>query len=385
MKILSKIDFFSIFFLLLFIAPHTVVSVISQRSTALVYYPILVVSYLIFIVFFLKEAKKIKYISALIFALLFVLTGIFNMIIHNSTSTFNIIAPVISYFAYVGISKNSINVKYFDYYILILYIYFYFIYYSILPNLIFRPGFDEEIFENASSNAIPIALNVTLYAYLILNKFASAGREKRIFIFSIVNIILIVIQQSRAGVLISIVIFLISLYNYQREKFFKFLIPLLVAFFIGVSSYYYTEIVTYIDHIGNVKGLQALKEDSRGDAFSSFFRDMDIFNFLFGYSNRTYGAGEFSYTYNMYLEIWNKYGLIQLTVFFSVLIHRFIKRSKFEFPFYFLFPFLLYTIVEPRFFPGFWDVIVYILLFAPRLKNIISTNERGLISMNSEK
>lgn len=365
MKFFPKNDFFTIVFILLFIVPHTLISVSTQKFVTFTYYPILVGCYFIFILFYFNEGIKKKYKLALSFALSFVLTGTLNLIIHSSTSFFNIIAPIISYFGFVAIFKRKIIFKYFDYYIILLYVFFYIEYYSVLPNLFFRVGFNEGVFENSSSNAIPISLNITLYAYLILNKFYSAGKEKNILVFSFINVILIIIQQSRAGIFISIIIFLISQFNNQKKTHFRVIFPILIIFFITNFFIFKNEIATYFEYIGNVNGIQALKSDVRGEAISSFFTDMNIGNLIFGYSNKTYGTTELGYTFNMYLEIWNKYGLFQLIIFFLLLAYRYIKRNNFAFPIYFLLPFLLYTIVEPRFFPSFWDVMVYILLFTP--------------------
>ena len=85
--------------------------------------------------------------------------------------------------------------------------------------MFFRPGFDEDevVFDLSSSNAIPMALNITLYVYFILNKFYGVEKKKEIVFFSIINLALAVIQQSRIGILLSIVILVLSFYEYSKK------------------------------------------------------------------------------------------------------------------------------------------------------------------------
>jgi hypothetical protein len=255
------------------------------------------------------------------------------------------------------------NLAIFDAFFIGLYIFFYNVYFSILPNLFFRPMFDEDeaVFDMSSSNAIPIALNITLFAYIILNRLYDEKREKKIFFLSLINLILCLIQQSRAGIFIALFLLGLSLFDYSRRNF-KYGIVLISI--LGIR--YSVEIFEFVDVIGNVEGIEALKEDGRGDAQLSFFENMDFFTFIFGHTKTNFGSANFGYTYNVFLDMWDRYGLFQLLIFFSILMYRIVFWKNFKFPLYYIIPFLLYSMIESLFFPQFWDVIIYLLLFTPK-------------------
>ncbi len=359
----------SIVFLLLFISPHIIYSVIPKNIVSL-YYIILPSCYFLISLRFSVYFKQKQFIKPLLFCSSFLILGILNLILHGSTAFFNLIAPIVAFLGYCFALKKEINLKMFDYFLISMYIFFYFVYFSVLPDLFFRPNFDEDaiVFDNSSSNAIPMALNITLYAYMIMNRFYLESNNKKILLFSIINLGLTIIQQSRVGLIISLVLFFIALFNYDKKKMKSVLMGFSIVFF--TVFLYYVEIMGFIDIIGNLNGLEALDEDIRGEAQRSFFQNMDLFNFIFGYKeNYVYAIateGDITYTYNVFLDMWNKYGLFELVLFIGLLLFRIFRYSKFHFPLYFFIPFFLYSMVESIFFPNFWDCIIYILLFTPK-------------------
>jgi|GEM_PF-2338255 len=360
----------SIVFLLLFISPHIVYCVIPKEIVP-IYYIILPISYLILALINLNFFKRREFIKPLLFSLSFVFFGFLNLLFHSSTSFFNLIAPIVAFLGYCFVFKNKIDLRMFDYFLVAQYVFYYFVYFSIIPDLFFRPGFDEDaiVFDNSSSNAIPMALNITLYAYMIMNRFYLESSNKKILLFSIINLGLTIIQQSRVGLIISLVLFFLALFNYDKKKMIKVLVGFSIVIF-SVILFYYNEIFGFIEIIGNLNGIEALDEDIRGEAQRSFFENMDLNRFLIGYKENfiyAIGAdGDIKYTYNVFLDMWNKYGLFELLLFIVVLSFRVFKYSKFHFPLYFFIPFLMYSMVESIFFPNFWDCIIYILLFTPR-------------------
>lgn len=365
MQKLEKTKINSIVFLLLFISPHIIYSVIPADFVS-VYYIILPVCYLLIVLWFDVFFKKKRFIKPLLFSVSFLIFGIINLILHSSTAFFNLLAPIVAFLGYCFVFKKEIDLRIFDFFLVAMYIFFYFVYYSVIPDLFFRPFFDEDaaVFDNSSSNAIPMALNITLYAYIIMNRFYLESNNKKILIFSIINVGLTVIQQSRAGLVISLLLFFLALFNYDKKKMVK----VLTGFFV-VIVLYYKKIVEYTEVIGKLNGVEALNEDIRGEAQRSFFQNMDLSKFLFGFEeNFVYAVGstgEILYTYNVFLDMWNKYSLFQLIIFIGVLLFRVFNYSKFHFPLYFFIPFLLYSMVESIFFPNFWDCIIYLLLFTP--------------------
>nr|WP_314839274.1 hypothetical protein [uncultured Flavobacterium sp.] len=360
----------SIIFIFLFISPHIIYSVIPVNFVA-VYYTTLPICYVLIVLWFTGYLKEKIFFKPLLLSVSFLIFGIINLILHGSTAFFNLIAPIASFLGYCFVFKKKIDLRVFDFFLVTMYIFFYFVYFSVIPDLFYRPGFDEDafVFDNSSSNAIPMALNITLYAYTIMNRFYVEGNNKKILIFSLINLILAIIQQSRVGLLISLVMFFLSLFNYDKKKMLRVLAVSFILFFVAIVMYY-DVIVEYIEGIGKMNGIEALNEDIRGEAQRSFFNNMDLAKFFFGFEeNYIYAVGtdgKILYTYNVFLDMWNKYGLFQLILFIGVLFFRVFNHSKFHFPLYFFIPFLLYSMVESIFFPNFWDCIVYILLFTPK-------------------
>jgi hypothetical protein len=136
--------------------------------------------------------------------------------------------------------------------------------------------------------------------------------------------------------------------------------------FVAWSSY----ISEYLSFIGNLNGVDAIQVDIRGQAQRNFFQNLNDFRFFFGYeSNYIFAKGidsDLLYTYSVFIDIWNRYGLIMFILFVVVLLNRFLKNVNFYFPLYYFIPFLVYSLIESIFFPNFWDSIIYILLFTPK-------------------
>jgi hypothetical protein len=367
---LNKIEINSIVFLLLFITPHVVYSVIP-KDTVPIYYILLPSCYLIFAVknksFFLNK----NYNKPFFLSFSFLIFGSINLLIHESTAFFNLLAPIVAFLGYCYVFKKKFNLIIFDFFLIAMYIFFYFVYFNVIPDLFYRPDFDEDaiVFDNSSSNAIPVALNITLYSYIIMNRLYSMSNNKKILLFSIINFVLIIIQQSRIGIIVSVILFFIALFNYDKKKMNKVLITFSILI-LSVVIFKFNQILMFIDTIGNINGLEALNEDVRGEAQKSFFQNLNFSRLFFGYTyNYAYSIGlyvDIKYTYNVFLDMWNKYGLFQLIIFIGVLLFRIFKHSKFYFPLYFFIPFLAYSMVESFFLPNFWDCIIYILLFTPR-------------------
>lgn len=359
-----KIYSLSFLFVFLFILPNTLSIFLSETQTKIYFYTLL----LCYGIYFCLHAREIlakPYLPILFLTTVFVVFGTFNLILKSSTETFNIAGPIITYLAYHYLQKNKMKSNVMDFLMIGLYIYYFIVYYMTLPDLLIHPEY-EDFFIKASSNAIPITLNITLYIYMILNRFFDQTNNKRIVLFATINLVLIVIQQSRAGIIIALVILLLASYDYSKKIAFGILmvVGLTMAYLV---IFHLQDVLEYMDIIGDIDP-NSLKNDSRGDAQSQFFMSMDIKSAFFGYSKDA-DFGSLKYTYNVFLDIWNRYGIIPLIIVVSTFIYRIIFYKSYKFPLYFFAPFLIYSLVESQFFPNFWDVVVYAMLFTPKEMN----------------
>ena len=146
------------------ILPKTVYTIIDVKYTLMYFLSIIAFALILFFIQFKNILNKV-YKEELIFVLILSLFSLLTSFSHGNISPgLAIICPITSYLGYTFIRKRaaSFNLKLFNLLFLFLYIYFYLIYFSLLPNLFFRPGFDEHaiVFETASSNGIPIILNI---------------------------------------------------------------------------------------------------------------------------------------------------------------------------------------------------------------------------------
>ena len=366
---LKKISLNNVIVVFLFLTPHIFLSIIPEVYSS--FYSVLL--YCLALIFFLVKSKYLNstYNSEILFAICFIFFGFINLILKNSTAFFNIASPLFGLFGYLYLRRNiKMNINIIKYVIICFYLYFYFIYYSVIPDYFFRPGFDEDaiVFDNSSSNAISMTLVMLLFIYLILNKYYKSYHIKTIFYFSIINLVLVFIQQSRAGLLIALILFFISFYEFNNKNAKRFL--LLFAFTIPILFvYYFKEILVIYDLFFSEFNLINVSEDVRYEARTYFISNLNLNNFFIGYPDNTIFAKDTStellYTYNVFLDVWNRYGFINFSILISVLLYRFYFYNRYYFPLYYFIPFLLYSFVESIFFPNYWDCFIYLLIFTP--------------------
>jgi hypothetical protein len=334
------------------------------------------------VLFFIAENNylKIRYKSEILFTLFFIFFGCLSLLVKNSTDFFNIVGPCFGLFGYIYVRRKvRMDLNIFKYIIILFYFFSYFVYYSVLPDYFFRPGFDEDaiVFDNSSSNAITMALNIILFIYLVLNKYYKSNHIKYIFYFSIINLILIFIQQSRIGLVVSVFLLFISFYEYSEisiKKLFSFisfiLILAFIYFFKEISDLYYLFFSDY--------SYEKVFEGVRSKSQVFFFTNLNLESFLFGYSDNTVFASHINddliYTYNVFLDVWNRYGFFPFITLVFVLIYRFFRHKKYFFPLHYLIPFIAYSFVESIFFPNFWDFFIYLLIFTPIQHQNINAN-----------
>tara|TARA_Y100001970_G_scaffold294060_1_gene446376 strand:- start:794 stop:1909 length:1116 start_codon:yes stop_codon:yes gene_type:complete len=354
--------------LLVFLLPRSITPFVKPEHIN-TYYLLVLFSFLMLCISYHKIILIKDNSQALNITLVLFLSGCVNFLVKNQLNTFDVIFPLMAFVGYQLTSNKKIDVKFIAYLVFpLLYVIYYYNYYSILPDLFYRPFFNEDCFYGASSNTIPIGLNNTLFCLMILNYLNDSKIDKFLFRISIINILLIVIQQSRAGILVAFILLMICiyLYNYKLVSKFKY-------FYIFISVFIFLYVTFNLVITMGFSEIQdySIFSEARTLPSQIFFENLNSSNFFFGYSNDTY-FGNFKYTYNVFLEFWNKYNFISFIFLLTFIIYRFINHKKFFFPLFFLVPFLMYAIVESIYLPMFWDFMIYLILFLPkREKNII--------------
>ena len=312
------------------------------------------------IIFSLKSNYELN-----IFLIIFFVASIISKTFKNDLDYFILVSPIMTFIAYSIITTTRLNINLIFLGIVILYIYYYNIYFANLPSIFNRISFnfDEEAnFSGASSNAIPIVLNNLVYITIVLNHYFKLNKLRIILIFCVVNIFLIFIQNSRAGIIVSIVLFLITLVEFSPTfyKRFKYLIYLITSLII-----FYT--LRFIINLFDSKNLSVenIMSEGRGLAQIDFFTKMDQSSFFFGYPEGT-KFFIFDYTYNVFLDLWNETGFLFFLFFIFIFFKRFIESEKYLIPLIFFVPFLIYSTVETIYFPKYWDFFICIMLFVKK-------------------
>ncbi|MDB9886807.1 hypothetical protein OAC92_00250 [Polaribacter sp.] len=367
LKLINHI--YSILFLYVFILPNTIYNIIEIKYSFTLLLTLITLLFIFIQKIGVHSASKAPVFFSASMIILGLLVWLYKQGVGQNAVLF---VPFFSYFGYQFLRKFTIDLRWFNVVFICLFGYYYSIYFSKLPNLFFRPGFDEDaiVFERASSNGIAVALNITLYAYIILEYYFKQNRHRDILIISLFNVGLCFIQQSRSGIICSLLLLLIILFTSHR-KWFKTVIWFLILFFL--SSYILLKennLLTLFFELGIDSS--SYTEDSRSRSAISFFKLVLENDFFWGPPLGTKFASV-GYTYNVFLDFWNSYSFLGFIILISIIVNRIYNWKKYYFPIYYFAPFFLYSMVESFFFPGYWDVIIYLLLFVKKPLNIQPT------------
>tara|TARA_B110000196_G_C21105896_1_gene645151 strand:+ start:312 stop:1451 length:1140 start_codon:yes stop_codon:yes gene_type:complete len=372
---------FTFFFIFLFILPEAIVNFIPLSFRDNYYYSL----FLLLGIYFLFNHKLLlrKDNSFLFYFILISISfGVFNAFIKQEIHLFRILLPFYTYLSYKIIIQRKLNLVVFDYSIIVLYFVFYSLFFVFISDLTnFQRSDDNDVtkFSEASSNLIASVLNNFLLAYSLLNYIYKAKRIKTIFIFSIINLILILIQQSRIGIFVAVILLIITLYQMNSNLFIKYR-SIIFLFFVSAIlltlNWIFKINIASLDNI-----LNELLLDGRLQAQYSFFKNLNFQSFLFGYSDEAIFF-MFSYTYNVFLDFWSNYGLIPFLILMFLIIYRFSNNNKFLLPSYYLIPFLFYSMFESIYFPNFWDVFIYLILFTKTNSPISNLSEYSSNKIN---
>jgi hypothetical protein len=308
-----------------------------------------------------KELFKVKYNNALRFALLFIGTGVVNQLINGYISYYNLIAPFAAYLGYIYAIKYKFSEKMFTVLMIGNYLYFILIYYSRNSLDFFMPEaqMNTQFFINTSTNLIPAVLIINLYIYDLFNHFKFNNKsEKVIYIFAIINVILILLQRSRAGIVVSVIFLLLKTKQLNKKLF---VLSLFIVFIFILQNQLIVNL--YLDTTGGMTKITDYEEDARGFVLKLFFANLDMKSFFLGYGPDIFSLGRVFSTQSLFLNIWNYYSVVTLAITLYIVITRFTFQLKNMIPASFLITFLAYSLFEGFFLSNFWDFFIYIILF----------------------
>lgn len=271
-----------------------------------------------------------------------------------------------AYIAYLYVVRNRINTSVFGILLIALYVFFSSAYFFKLGYYGHGGFFDGELFGHSSSNTIPISLNTVLIFYLIIHEYNCEKKYFILFVFSIINVVLIFIQQSRAGIIVSLSLLLIIFYLWKKSlgntKDFKISF---IIIFIGLlfGWWYLMKDSLHIEELGFESSLnQTYLSDIRYYAQISFFSSLDVKSFFLGYPPSSSFEG-MTRTYNSFLDIWSKYGIIPFIYLIVLLIKRIVKYKEYNISPIIIIPVLLYSTVESIYAGALWDVVWFLLIY----------------------
>jgi len=346
-----------------FIMPPSIFAFIPEQYQTLYLYTITGLYWMILLLFlkpvFLKKDNSL----ATSFTLIILAMSIISFLVKGQLSLFNVIFPISS-LAIFKLCQNykATNNRYlFIVYFLFIYLVCYLNYYSTLPDFFYRPDFNEDMLYGASSNAIPLALNNSLIAYMMLNYIFKWNASLSIFLISIINILLNIIQQGRSGIFVGLMLLFIATFELYPPLFKKYKkLFSIIGIFLVIFA-----IRGILNLIGNVDLLSySFFQEKRVIAQIAFFQQMSTSTFIFGFPSGTMFGAE-TYTFNMFLDFWNKYNIFSMILLIFFMIYRIFNSKKFFIPLYYLFPISFYMMFESIYLPSFWDFYIYIFLFLP--------------------
>jgi hypothetical protein len=347
----------SFFLIIVFVAPYIVYAKTNLNIKTFIDV-ILFLMYIFVAIFLRKDIFKKKFTVVFLFAAIFVFFAIINQLLNGYFRVYNLVAPLAAYLGFVFVAQKDLNPVPFKLLMIFNYIYFYVIYYSLNPINFLLPEteFNVDAFTNTSSNLIPAILIINLYIFDILDTTKFNSSQKRIItVFAIVNVILILLQRSRAGVLVSILFLFIKLFENYRKVSYLFIS--IVAY---ATYYFWPLILAYSEAAGNID-TSSYSDDVRKENIDIFFSSMDSVKDMIVGFGRNFEFMTSAVTQNLAITIWNYYTIFPLILVLFVIFLRSITSKYLPLTYYSVF--VLYSFFEGFFLSNYWDFIIYVLLF----------------------
>ncbi|MEX0597103.1 MAG: hypothetical protein WD512_11440, partial [Candidatus Paceibacterota bacterium] len=210
------------------------------------------------------------------------------------------------------------------------------------------------------------------YLVVILGK--NIAIPSRVLFYATINLVLIMIQQSRAALLVGLIMFSIVLYVYLKENDIKINKAYIIPLFFFILYVLYKFGTPYYMLITEANTSFSYTQNIRAEAQRTFFNNLNFSRFFFGYPPGydflPASLQSFSYTYNVALDVWNRYSIFGLITLIIFLIKRVKDYKKYQLPVYFLIPIIIYSSVESIFLPRYWDVLLILILFLKKKESI---------------
>lgn len=353
----------SFIFVFLFVSQQIIAFTYSTYSLVSFYWFVITVG--IFYIGINLPLMSRRYRYPLILTIVSVLGAILTLV-NGNTIIWVVTKSVLMVFGFIGyvyVSEKKINLILMDFMMIIAYTFFYFSFF--LYDSETRLSIDGDLFGHSSSNTISMSLCIILYVYLLINKHnENANSTFKILIYAIINLVLIIIQGSRAGVVVSSMIAIIALtevVKFQLKKFYVSLV--LVLFLIGYVGYIYLNNIQFYLDSQQLSGISSYEDDIRSFLHYSFFINMDFGSFFFGYvDGYDFGHG-FTRTFNSFFDFWSRYGLFPSMFFVVFLMRRALNAKDYSVPLIYFIPFVTYSWLELLWGGTLWDVLIYLALF----------------------
>lgn len=344
---------------------------VLQQIISFVYMPFKLVSpywllilFLIVLVCIKLPLTSSKYKVPLVFTLFCVLGSFLSYM--NGEDVGNIVIKslyiVIGYIGFVFISQYRINLKVFDFTLIGLYVFFYYTYFSL--SVYSRMALNANLFGHSSSNTISISLNIVLFMYYLLSRSSVKEVRIRILLFSIINFGFILIQNSRAGIAVAIIIVLLAImdfFNFDSRK--KYMFYLFGAIFLCLILFYYQDFITKFFIDNKMQGLDSYEADVRSVSQRSFFSNLNMESFLVGYNRNFEFTNDITRTFNAFLDFWSRYGIIPFVVLIILFLKRIVDFRYYCISLISLLPIFFYSFFESLWGATLWDIFIFMILF----------------------
>ena len=269
-----------------------------------------------------------------------------------------------AFLGFVGlqyISKYRINTFVFIPFFIIMYLFFYYKYFIYSEST--RLLIDSDLFGKSSSNTIAMSLNISLFVYLMVSHKQTESHNWLFIGIALINLYLINIQGSRAGVLVAFLFFVYTIINALGSGLntkLRYVIPLIVVF---IFLYQYQSFLWGYAIERRMDGMSAFEENVRYFAQVSFFQNMNFTHFFFGYPKDYNFVVDITRTFNSFLDLWSRSGVVPLFYLLYCLIVRLVKYKFFSVPVLLLIPFLAYAPFESLWGCTLWDICIFLSLF----------------------
>lgn len=282
---------------------------------------------------------------------------------------------ICSFVGLVGLcylNSHRINLKVFEITFILLYVYFTFSYFVL--DISVRLDLDDHMFGISSSNTIAIILNVVWILYYIIAKsYGNNVKQKSLLVISIINLIAIVLQGSRIGIVVAAINCFLSVSDYVKiiRRYF-----LVVVFFGAYLFLNYGSSLGEIMEFQQMQGLESYNEDVRSQTQAAFFSKLSFINGLFGFPNSTRFAG-WNRTFNAFLDYWRQFGGVAFAFLVFFIIKRVVKNKQYYVPLVAFVSLFVYSFIESIWGATLFDVLIYITLFYSNEKSFVFFEEEA--------